>query len=187
MIRGKNIYLRTVRESDLDLYYERICDIEGTGQYEYYPIFVPSEAEFKRNFQQNGFWDDDHGELLICDQDDHVLGVILFFKAAPYFDGFEIAARIFDVEHRNRGIMTEALALFTYLLFTLKKVNRLELKIMPANPPSERVADKCGYKFEGVARGAVFHRGAYRDMEVYSILRQEAPATLEETLARIGK
>jgi RimJ/RimL family protein N-acetyltransferase len=52
---------------------------------------------------------------------------------------------------------------------------------------SKRVAEECGYKFEGVARGAVFHRGAYRDMEVYSILRQEAPATLEEALARIGK
>jgi [ribosomal protein S5]-alanine N-acetyltransferase len=115
------------------------------------------------------------------------LGVILFFKAAPYFDGFEIAARIFDVEHHSRGIMTEALTLFTYLLFTLKKVNRLELKIMPANAPSKRVADKCGYKFEGVARGAVFHRGAYRDMEVYSILRQEAPATLEEALAKLDK
>jgi ribosomal-protein-alanine N-acetyltransferase len=187
MIRGKNIYLRTVRESDLDFYYERVCDVEGTGQYEYYCIFVPSEAEFKRNFHENGFWDNDFGELLICDQDDHVLGVILFFKAVPYFDGFEIAARIFDVEHRSRGIMTEALTLFTYLLFTLKKVNRLELKIMPANAPSKRVADKCGYKFEGVARGAVFHRGAYRDMEVYSILRQEAPATLEEALARLGQ
>jgi RimJ/RimL family protein N-acetyltransferase len=187
MIRGKRVYLRTVRESDLDSYYERICDVEGTGQYEYYCIDVPSEADFKRDFREMGFWDAKYGELLICDHDNHVLGVILFYKAAPYFDGFEIAARIFDVEHRNRGIMTEALALFTYLLFTIKKINRLELKIMPANAPSKRVAEKCGYQFEGVARGAVFHRGAYRDMEVYSILRQEAPATLEEALARIGK
>jgi ribosomal-protein-alanine N-acetyltransferase len=185
MIRGKTIYLRTVRESDLDFYYERVCDVEGTGQYEYYCIDVPSEVEFKRRFHEYGFWDDDYGELLICDSDDCVLGVILFYRAAPYFDGFEIAARIFEVEHRNRGIMTEALTLFTYLLFTIKKINRLELKIMPANVPSKRVAEKCDYKFEGVARGAVFHRGASRDMEVYSILRQEVPATLEEALARI--
>jgi ribosomal-protein-alanine N-acetyltransferase len=171
MIRGKNVYLRTVREPDLDYYYERVCDVEGTGQYQYYCIVVPSEAEFRRNFHEHGFWDDDYGELLICDPDDHILG----------------AARIFDAEHRNRGIMTEALTLLTYLLFTIKKINRLELKIMPANAPSKRVAEKCGYKFEGVARGAVFHRGAYRDMEVYSILRQEAPAMLEEALARIGK
>jgi len=186
MIRGKNIYLRTVRETDLDFYYERVCDVDGTGQYEYYCIDVPSEPAFKRKFQENGFWTENYGELLICAQDDGIIGVIHFFKAASYFDGFEVAARIFHTDHRNRGVMTEALMLFTYLLFTLKKVNRLELKIMPANAPSKRVAEKCGYKLEGVARGAVFHRGAFRDMEVHSILRQEAPATLEDALARVA-
>jgi RimJ/RimL family protein N-acetyltransferase len=73
------------------------------------------------------------------------------------------------------------------VLFTIKKINRLELKIMPANTPSKRVAEKCGYKFEGVARGAMFHRGIYQDLEVYSILRQEVPTVLEEALARISK
>ncbi len=184
LVQGKNIYLRIIRESDLAFYYERVCDVEGHGLY--YPVFIPSESEFKRRFHEHGFWEDDHGELFICDLQDHVLGVILFFDAVPYFDGYEVAARLFDVEHHNRGIMTEALALFTYLLFTLKKINRLELKIMPDNAPSKRVAQKCGYTFEGVARGAVFHRGAHRDMEVYSILRHEAPAALEEVLTRIG-
>ncbi len=41
--------------------------------------------------------------------------------------------------------MTEALTLFTYLLFAMYKINRLELKIMPGNAPSRRVAQKCGY------------------------------------------
>jgi ribosomal-protein-alanine N-acetyltransferase len=45
---------------------------------------------------------------------------------------------------------------------------------MTGNTGSKRVAEKCGYRFEGVARGAVFHRGVYQDMEVYSILREEA-------------
>ena len=186
MFRGKDISLRTVRETDLDFYYERVCDVDGAGQYEYYPIDVPSEPEFKRRFHENGFWTENYGELLICAQDDGVIGVIHFFKAASYFDGFEIAARIFNAEHRNRGVMTEALMLFTYLLFTLKKINRLELKIVPANAPSKRVAQKCGYKFEGIARGAMFHRGAHRDLEVHSILRHDAPATLEEALARVA-
>jgi RimJ/RimL family protein N-acetyltransferase len=186
MIRGKNIYLRIVRETDLDFYYERVCDVDGAGQYEYYPIDVPSETEFKRKFHENGFWTDNYGELLICALDDSIIGVIIFFKAASYFDGFEIAARIFSADHRNRGVMTEALTLFTYLLFTMKKINRLELKIVPANAPSKRVAQKCGYQFEGVARGAVFHRGAHRDLEVHSILRHEAPATLEDALARVA-
>lgn len=185
MIRGEHIYLRTVRESDLDFYYERICDVEGLGLY--YPVFVSSESDFKRDFHETGFWGENHGELLICDLDNHVLGVILCFKAVPYFDGFEIAARLFDITQSNRGIMTEALSLFTYLLFAIKKINRLELRIMPANAPAKRIAEKCGCKFEGVARSAVFHRGAYQDMEVHSILRQEAPATRAEALLRIGQ
>jgi ribosomal-protein-alanine N-acetyltransferase len=185
MIRGKNVYLRTVRESDLDFYYEQACDVEGATQF--YPITVPSEVKCKRDFHEHGFWSDEYGELLICDHEAHILGIILFFKAVPYFDGFEIAYRLFDVAYCNRGIMTEALTLLTYLLFTIKKINRLELKIMPANTPSKRVAEKCGYKFEGVARGAMFHRGIYQDLEVYSILRQEAPTMLEEALARISK
>ena len=48
-------------------------------------------------------------------------------------------------------------------------------QIYPITVPSE------------VARGAMFHRGVYQDLEVYSILRQEVPATLKEALARIGK
>jgi RimJ/RimL family protein N-acetyltransferase len=186
MIQGKNISLRTVRETDLDFYYERVCDVDGSGQYEYYAINVPSAPEFKRRFYESGFWTENYGELLICTQDDGAIGVILFFKAASYFDGFEVAYRIFNADHRNRGVMTEALMLFTYLLFMMKKINRLELKIAPANAPSKRVAQKCGYQFEGVARGAMFHRGAQQDLEVHSILRPEAPATLEDALARVA-
>ncbi|MDP6736526.1 MAG: GNAT family protein, partial [Nitrospinaceae bacterium] len=68
--------------------------------------------------------------------------------------------------------MTEALTLFTYVLFVSKKINRLELKVIPGNAPSKRVAEKCGYQLEGVNRGAMFLRGDYRDLEVYSILRE---------------
>ena len=111
---------------------------------------------------------------------------MLYFKTTPYFDGLEVGYRLYDTGQSNRGVMTEALCLCTYVLFVTRKINRLELKIMPDNIPSKRVAEKCGYTFEGVNRGAIFHRGAYRDMEVYSILREEAPATLEDALAKIG-
>ena len=183
LVKGKNLYLRTVREKDLEMLYEYTCDIEARGPY--YPIFLSSESEFRREFQQNGFLGDDEGEFLICDLETRPLGLMLYFKAAPYFEGFEITYRLFDTGHSNRGIMTEALTLCTYLLFATQKINRLELKIMPENGPSKRVAEKCGYKFEGIARGAMFHRGEYEDLAVYSILREEAPATLEEALVSI--
>jgi ribosomal-protein-alanine N-acetyltransferase len=185
MIRGRNVQLRMVREGDLDLLFTYASDVEGRGLY--YPIFLMSQPQFKRQFEETGFWKDEFGELLVCDLEDHMLGAVSFFKAAPYFDGYEVAARLFDLSMRDRGIMTEALSLFCYLLFTVKKINRLEARIMPENGASKRMAEKCGFRFEGVAREAVFHLGAYRDMEVYSLLRSEASATLEEALRRAGQ
>lgn len=184
MIGGRNVYLRMVREGDLDLLFERACDIEGRG--DYYPIYLNSEPEFRRRFSESGFWKDEYGELLVCDNEDNILGAVSYYRAAPYFDGYEVAARLFDISMSNRGIMSEALSLFVCLLFTVKKINRLEARIMTGHLASKRMAEKVGFRFEGVARGAVFHMGAFRDMEVYSILREEAPSSPREALERIG-
>jgi RimJ/RimL family protein N-acetyltransferase len=48
---------------------------------------------------------------------------------------------------------------------------------MLPNAASRRVAEKCGFKLEGIARGAMFHRGQNYDLEMYSILRAEVAVT----------
>jgi len=182
IVEGRSIFLRTVRTKDLDWLYERDCDIEARGMY--FPVILHSEAEFKSEFQETGYWTDSYGQALICDnQDQSILGIMYYFKTTPYWDSYEVGARLFDLQNANRGIMSEALPLFTYVLFMTYKINRVELKITPQNALSKRVAVKCGYQYEGIARGGVFLRGSYQDMEVYSILRREAPSTLAEAVA----
>jgi RimJ/RimL family protein N-acetyltransferase len=183
LVSGPHLQLRTVRAADLDQLYLYVCDVEARGLY--FPIFFDSESTFKQEFEADGFLKSDSGTLLICGHDNRMLGVIYFFKATPYFDGFEIGYRLFDTRNSGRGLMTEALMLCTYLLFAWKKINRLELKIFPENAGSKCVAQKCGYQYEGLLRGCDFHRGENRDMESYSILRSEAPRTLDEALARL--
>ena len=184
VISGKKVYLRTVREKDLDWLYEKECDIELRGPY--FLISVSSEMTFKEEFHKTGFWSADKGEMLICDLNSQsVLGALYCGMGTPYWDNLEVGYRLFDLQLRGQGIMSEALTLFSYVLLISKKINRLELQIFPENPASKRVAEKCGYKFEGVARGAVFHRGLYRDVETYSLLRHEMPHNLEEALNKI--
>jgi RimJ/RimL family protein N-acetyltransferase len=134
---------------------------------------IPSEAAFKKEFQETGFWKDERGRLLICDKEDRIVGGIWYFETAKYFDGYEIGYLMFEAGERKKGYMTEALILLTDYLFESKKINRLQLVIMPANEASRRVAQKCGYTLEGMARGAVFHNGENLDLEVWSILRGE--------------
>jgi len=65
------------------------------------------------------------------------------------------------------------LSLLTKYLFSAKKINRLQLTVIVGNTASKRVAEKCGFKLEGVMRGAIFHHGENKDLEMYSLLRDE--------------
>ncbi len=53
-------------------------------------------------------------------------------------------------------------------------MRRLQLTVVVGNPASKRVAEKCGFTSEGIARKAVFLGGAHRDLEWFSLLREEA-------------
>ena len=69
--------------------------------------------------------------------------------------------------------MTEALRLFVDYLFELKPINRLQVCFDLDNHGSRIVAEKCGFIHEGVLRGCVFHKGAYVDICITSMLRNE--------------
>ncbi len=116
VVRGNTVFLRTVREDDLNDLYGRLTDIELRGPY--FPISIPSESGFKAQFREDGFWSDTNGIMLICANDDgRILGQIMRFKATPYWDNYEIGYRLLDMSERGHGFTSEALMLFTYILF----------------------------------------------------------------------
>lgn len=169
MLRGEKIVLRTVREADLDTLYNFWSELPNRGAY--YPLDLYSHVDFKKRFHEHGMWEETKGTLLICAAE-QILGIISFFNAG-YYDGYEIGYILFDTGHRNQGYTTEALTLFVQYLFAAKKINRLQVAVMQGNLPSRRVAEKCGFRFEGLVRGALFHQGQYCDLELFSLLRAE--------------
>ncbi|MBV9772580.1 MAG: GNAT family N-acetyltransferase [Gemmatimonadetes bacterium] len=172
MIRGEHIVLRTVRESDLDALFDLLSDQSTRG--EHFPLRLPSDAAFRKEYRETGFWGDSFGRLLVCDPEGRILGSIWYFQTAPYLDGLEIGYHLFDVASRGKGHMSEALKLLAGFLFATRKINRLQLGIMPENEASRRVAQNCGFRSEGIARGAIFLRGGNHDLEMFSLLRADA-------------
>jgi ribosomal-protein-alanine N-acetyltransferase len=73
----------------------------------------------------------------------------------------------------NKGLMTEALAEMMKFGFESLLLNRIEARCFTDNTASERVMQKCGMKYEGTLRSAIFVKGEYRDLKVYSMLRSE--------------
>lgn len=171
MLQGEVIRLRTVRETDLERLYEFHQNIANRG--DYFPIEVIAKPVFKRRFHETGFWEDTEGMLLIVNDNDDILGHIEFYRTVNYLDELELSYHIYTQEHYGQGIATDAVKLMTGYLFDRKKSNRIRLIIHPDNHASKRVAEKCGYQFEGIARGAWYHRGQSHDVEVHAVVRDD--------------
>ena len=171
MLVGDLIELRLVREQDLGSLYELMTDLDARGAY--FPLGVTSEPALRAAYAKNGFWDKDEGMLLMVSGEE-IVGEIEYFPISHYMQGYELSYQLFGTRHAGKGYTTEAVALLARYLFGGKRVNRLQLIIHPDNAPSKRVAVKCGFTFEGVMRGSWFHAGEFQDVEVWSLLRDEA-------------
>lgn len=172
VIRGREISLRTIRQQDLERFFELESEVAYRG--DYVPNILRTESELLRRYNQDGFWGDESGTLLIVkNDDDQIIGHIVFFKPNLHFNGFEIGYYIYEASDRGKGHGTEALDLFVNYLFRSKNISRLQVMIHPENRPSLRTAAKAGFKFEGTLRDVVLVRGATESMECHSITRSD--------------
>ena len=63
-------------------------------------------------------------------------------------------------EARGRGVATRALLLATRWALTDLGLNRLELGHALGHEASCRIAERCGFRYEGILRGAMFASGS---------------------------
>lgn len=171
MIKGSNFVIRHIVPSDLAALLPLLNDPEVRG--EYLPSAIHSPIELERNIQADGMANDSLVRFVIVEQhSEAVIGTIWHSKAVPYFNAREIGYTLSN-DYRGRGIVTEAVRLLVRYLFNSTLVNRLEIRMDTRNAASEKVAIKCGFRKEGVSRGANFVRGQHVDMNLYALLRNE--------------
>ena len=171
MLTGNNVILRTVRDTDVDQLYAYHLDIDNRG--DYFPRGVLSQPAFRSHFQESGYWGKEDGMLVMASRSGDIIGHIEFFKTVNYLDEYELSYQVYAAEERGKGVTTDAVRLFTRYLFQTKRMNRIRLVIHPDNAASRRVAEKCGFRHEGTARGAWYNNGRHHDVEIYAILHDE--------------
>ena len=76
-------------------------------------------------------------------------------------------------EYWNKGIVSEALKEIVTFGFENMDLNLIYASCMVENLASERVMLKMGMKFEGILRERLLVEGAYHDVKIYSLLREE--------------
>ncbi len=173
MISGKNIILRTIKPNELDDIYKRITHINSKGPY--WHLAIQSSGEFVKEFHQTGFWSLEEGRMLILTKEERIIGELLYFKGLDYQSGYEVGYELFSPEFSGKGYMSEALLLFCAYMFSIRPINRIQVNVMEGNLASQKVAEKCGFTYEGTMRRATFHQGEYHNLKLFSLLREECP------------
>ena len=78
MLEGKNVILRLVTESDIDELLTLANKYTEKGEFVSPGFFV--ETSFRREFADNGWWQDDQGMMLVTDKENRILGTVVFFQ-----------------------------------------------------------------------------------------------------------
>jgi RimJ/RimL family protein N-acetyltransferase len=171
MLHGQLVTLRPIRSTDMDELYAAHTNIANRGAF--FPLGVASETKFRAEFAEHGYWEREEGMLVIVSAEGEIAGHIEFFKPVNYWDAFELSYQLYEDRFAGRGYVTEAVQLLTDYLFASKKQNRIQLVIVPENAASRRIAEKCGFQSEGVARGAFFNDGRSQDVLIYGLTRDD--------------
>lgn len=170
MIKGDNIILRTLRDQDIESFFDLSC---VNSKELFWPFHLKSEAELLHQFKGGKLWSKKSGLMIITTLEGKIIGEINYFKDSWYLPGFELNFTIFKDRENFRIHGIEALDLFSNYLFELWPINRLEISNPIQNTFNRDIIVECNYKFEGLKRGCYFLGGEYKDMELFSLIRGE--------------
>ncbi|WP_405780299.1 GNAT family N-acetyltransferase [Streptomyces sp. NBC_00859] len=89
-------------------------------------------------------------------------------------------------EHRGHGFMTEAVTVLTHWSFGTLGAERLEWRAEVGNAGSRAVAEKAGFRLEGVLRADLLNKGTRRDAWLGAILPSDLGLPTEHAYLPAG-
>lgn len=177
MLEGKLVNLRPLEKEDIALITEWANNPDFMGEFE--PISQESRVETEKYFEKlppEKRW------FIIQKKDGSRIGFVIHFPE----DSLMTLGYVLAPEERRKGYCTEAVKLMVDYLFLSNDLVRIQAKTRLENKASQKVLEKARFMKEGIVRKAMFIRGEWRDLFLYSILREEwkEPEILTKTTAQ---
>ena len=169
----ERLLLRKIRLTDAPDMFEYSTDPEVTK----YLLWDPHpNVEHTRNYidyLQDRYRDGKYYDwAVILKSSGKMIGTCGFSSILPEHRSAEVGY-VLNPAFRGQGIAGEALSAVLDFAFRKMALNRVEAKCVAENASSERVMQKVGMTFEGVARSALLVKGEFRNIKIYSMLRSE--------------
>ena len=153
VVTGTRVYLREVRQSDVnERYYAWLNDPEVNQFLE--TRFVPQSLESIAEFVKRMSGKSDEPFFAICttDGEEHIGNI----KIGPInwrHRHADVSLLIGEKRFWGKGYATEAIGLVTKFGFEVLNLMKLEAGCYEENEGSARAFEKCGYAREGLLRG----------------------------------
>ncbi len=78
-----------------------------------------------------------------------------------------------SAEYVGRGLVTRAAREVIEALLTREGIHRIEIQAVIDNLPSRAVAERLGFRLEGIKRDSEWVTSAFRDHAIYGLLEQD--------------
>ena len=105
-----------------------------------------------------------------------VVGGLAFHNWYPVHSRAEIGYAMSDEPYKRQGYMSEAIRPVIAFGFEAMNLLRIEAFIDPQNAPSVKLAERVGFRKEGLLKSHVCYDGVHTDSAVYGLLRSEFDA-----------
>lgn len=116
------------------------------------------------------------GELVVTDADDRPIGTVGWIQVLNGPNVGSIALNVgisLRPEARGLGHGTRAQGMLVEYLFRTFAVNRLQASTDVTNVAEHKALERAGFVREGVLRGAQWRQGAWHDLVMYAVLRDD--------------
>jgi RimJ/RimL family protein N-acetyltransferase len=166
--------LRPIDLDDVAFLEQQYSSLETAGEFNW---FGPGAGgRLKKLIKTNQDVTRERGALAVIDEDATLVGDVSWHRVdhAPPPHGWcwNIGAWIHP-DYRGKGHGTRAQVALVEYLFAHFTFERIEASTEADNVAEQRALEKAGFRREGLLRRASLRDGVYRDMVMFSILRDE--------------
>jgi ribosomal-protein-alanine N-acetyltransferase len=172
----ERLKLAPLLQADSEALYAIFSDPKVIAHYDVERFTEVEQASRLVDYFDARFADDSGIRWAIRDpQSNQLLGTCGFTNWNPYDHsavlGYELAA-----DQWGKGYAQEAVSAIVEYIFSEQfhfYVHRIEALVLPQNLPSQKLLRKLSFVKEGTLRGKCYWNGAFHDMDMFSLLREE--------------
>jgi len=179
MLRGEKVVLRALEREDLKRLHELASNVDlemlASGAWEPWSL-AAEEKDFEKHLE-----DQDKADFAI-EANGKVIGTTGLHRWRNRRAGVaSLGITIYDREYLGKGYGRDALNVLLDWSFRIQNFRRIWLETLASNERAVHSYQAVGFRVEGRLRQHEYHDGAYEDVLVMGILREEWEAARAAT------